>query len=133
MIFPATVPIRARRNGVYAEEYQFTDGADPVDLTGYTGIAQVRLYGAQPGDAIISLPGVDGPIEGVWINDPAQGCVQIIITEATLTGAYAALRAGIEPGASILLVWDLVLTPPGGAGDEVWMEGTFEVKAGVTV
>lgn len=125
------VDITCWNNGFYSESFTFDDGAAPIDLTGYAGKLQVRLYGAQPGAAVISLASVTSAVEGVWIAEPAQGVVEVRIEEATLASAYAALSAGLEAGAALMLAYDLVLTNPAG-DDEVWATGEFIINAGVT-
>lgn len=131
--FPATVPISARHNVYYGEEFNFTEEDDaPLDMTGYAARAQVRLYGAQPGSPKIDIPSVTGDVEGVWVITPASGAVQLKIGKSTLLNAYEALSGSIEPGADILLSWDLLVTPLG-LEEEIWAEGIFTLKAGVTV
>lgn len=133
MTIPATVPVRAWRNATWGEEWQFTDDAgDPVSLVGYSARAQVRLYGAQAGDAVIDLLPVTSAVQGVWISDPLNGRVQIRADQDSLQSAYEALMGDTEPGASIMLTWDLLMTLPGG-DREVWAQGAFEINPGVTV
>ena len=132
MTIPAVVPVRARRNAYYGEEYQFRDADGPRPLHGFSASAELRLYGAQPGAALARLGPVVANVEGVWISDPANGFVQMRIEQATLRAVYDALAPGLEPGAPVLLAWDLLMTGPGGERD-VWLEGVFTIEPGVTV
>lgn len=131
-MIPATVQIAVWRNARYAEEFEFKIDGEPYDLTGWAGSLQVRLYGAQPGSAVITLANVGSNIEGVWINDPTLGCLQVRIDEATIAAAWTAIGGGAEAGEAARLKYDLVMTPPGG-GDEVWIQGDFIIEPGVTV
>lgn len=130
---PETLPLVARRNVPFIEEYAFTEDGEPFGLTGYTGTMQVRLYGAQAGDAQIALINVGVDLtEGVWISDPAGGIVQIFIYEGTLQTVYDALILGVDGGSDVELVYDLILTDSGGF-QQTFLEGPFTIKPGVTV
>lgn len=134
-MIPAVVPLKVWRNADFSEEYSFADDSgEVVQLVGYAARAQVRLYGAQPGNPKIDLPGVTTPIEGARIVAPgtAVAAVQLRIDKETLLGAHAALSGNVEPGAVMTLAWDLIMTLPDGS-DEVWMEGSFIMQPGVTV
>jgi hypothetical protein len=126
MLIPAKMPIEAWHNAGYSEEWQFVDETDAsVDLTGYSVSAQVRMYGAQPGAPTINLT-------GITISDALLGCIALTIDEATMTSAYAAHSASVAPGDPVHLVWDLHVTPTGGAPTEIWLQGEFKINAGVT-
>ena len=133
---PANVTLTAWRNARFAEEYRFagptSDGQAPIDFTGWTGELEVRLYGAQPGDAIISLSNVASDIEGVWIIEPSAGAIQVSIERETLADAFTALGGPAEAGSNITLVYDLILTTPTG-DPEIWMQGAFIFNPGVTI
>lgn len=131
-MIPATEPLIGRRNARLAEEWQFTHDGAPVDLTGCTARLQLRLYGAQPGGAVVTLPSVTDPVEGVWVREPAAGIICLIADPATLRAAYERLAGGVEPGRAVRLAYDLLVTLPGGA-DEVWVEGVFTLNPGVTL
>ena len=134
---PAREPLVARRNARFEEEWAFAeDDGTPIDLTGYTGEMQARLYGAQPGDPKIELGNVTSDVEGVWIREPSAGVVAVRIDQATLAAIFDALIGASlipdhEAGNAIPLVYDLRLTAPSGA-EEVWMEGSFTIQPGVT-
>lgn len=135
---PVAVPITAWRNARYIEEFYFTAPIDdvdaPVDLTGWLGKIQVRLYGAASGSALMTLSPVVSDVEGVWVIEPTGGVVRARADEATLTSLWTAL-GGVgarEPNRPFKLKYDLVMTPPSG-GDEVWLEGDFILQPGVTV
>ena len=130
-MIPAPVLIRVWRNARYAEEFHFEIDGAPYNLSGWTGAMQVRLYGAQPGDALISLASVTSNIEGVRVVEPTQGIVRVQINEATLTTLWTTLGGPAEPGDAITLKYDLVMTQAG--ADEVWIEGDFIIEPGVTV
>lgn len=136
MTTPATVPITVWRNADYVETWVVADeqGYDangdaisPQDLTGYTLALQVRLYGLAGGSALISLGTVTTAIEGIRITEATGGQFEIRITDATLEALPAAGKAG----ADLTLYYDLALTDPTGV-EEVYAEGTFTVKPGVT-
>lgn len=136
MTTPATVPITVWRNADYVETWVVADeqGYDangdaisPQDLTGWTLALQVRLYGLAGGAALISLGTVTTAIEGIRIIEATGGQIEIRITDATLEALPAAGKAG----ADLTLYYDLVLTDPTGV-EEVYAEGTFTVKPGVT-
>lgn len=138
MTIPAKLPLRGRRNAYFGEEWQFTvadpdTGIEaPVDLSGFAAFLQLRLYGAQPGSAKLTLNNVGGNIEGVWIIDPTEGRIQVLASEDTLRGVYDDLSSDVEPGADIILAYDLVLRDDNGM-DDVWVEGSFTLSPGVTV
>ena len=129
---PGIEPLVAYRNGTFDEEWTFTDDdlAEPVDFTGWSGALHVRLYGAAD-STVIALANVTSDIEGVWIREPSEGIVRVLIDRDTLTAAYDAMIGENEAGSSIAFVYDLRLTTPTGA-EEIWMEGSFTIKPGVT-
>jgi hypothetical protein len=127
-MIPETVTLTGRRNVPFVEEYQFTDDSGAaIDFTGCTGAMQIRLYGNAPGAALASLANVSSDVEGVWINDPTNGVIQVKINEATLNG----LPTAATPGAADVFAYDLVLTWPD-ALEECLIEGRFVLKPGVT-
>jgi len=137
MTIPAKLPLRGRRNAYFGEEWQFTvkdpdtGVSAPVDLTGWQGKLELRQYGAQPGNALFTLYNVTANIEGVWIIEPTEGRVQVYITKSTMRGVYDFLRGDIEPGADIIVSYDLKMTE-GDGRDDVWVEGLLTLNPGVT-
>lgn len=130
---PATNPLTAWRNARFAEEWYFADDDGlPPPLTGYTGALQVRQYGAQSGDPVISLTNQTTDVEGVRILEPTGGVVRIVIDQETLEAAYDDLFGENEAGTAIVLAYDLVLTAPDG-GKDVWSQGSFTINPGVTI
>ena len=128
MITPATVTLTALRNvGMAPEEFAFTEGGLPLDLTGYTARLQVRQYGFQAGDPMIALDQVSALGEGLFFIEPKAGRLVIQIAPETLD----TLPPPGKAGASVRYVYDLVLTGPDGIA-EVWMEGDFIIQPGKT-
>lgn len=119
-------PIVARRNTPFARVFPFTDTEtdEPVDFTGATVAMQVRQYGAQPGDALIDLAEVGAELtEGLLVE---EGQITVFIDR----GSLADLPGG-KPGASVIFEYDLKVRLAGRV-EEVWAEGSFTVKPGVT-
>jgi len=132
---PVVLNLEAWRNVPFAESFILTDGdpaavdedGNPIDLTGYSGALQVRLYGLAAGDALISLATVTSDIQGVRFIEPTAGRINIRIDESTL----AALPAPGKAGGKLVLAYDLVLTDADSL-QEVYATGTFTVHPGVT-
>lgn len=124
MASPAWQGLQARRNAPYAEVFTFSERGPSLDLTGAVARMQVRLYGAAPYDALINLETVTEDFtEGLRIVD---GTITPFIAEETL----AALPKGL-PGQPVTFLYDLVVLLPGEVA-QVWREGPFIVKPGVT-
>lgn len=117
---PATRDLRGARNVPFGVEWRFTYQDEPVDLTGYTGAFQLRLYPGAAGAALASgTVTIDGP----------NGAVEVTITEAALA-AMPGLNSP-EAGSSQTFYHDLVLTDPSGL-EERWVAGKFILEPGVT-
>lgn len=126
---PANVPLTLRRNVNYGESFEATDDYGlPIDFTGFTGELEVRLYGKQPGDALLTIGTVATPIEGLLFTATA---IEVRIDSASIDGLPGGPDDGQEPGDPSSFVYDLLLTPPGGSAD-VWFEGSVTVLPGVT-
>lgn len=122
---PVTEPITARRNVPFAAEWSFDDEAVPVDFTGATVEMEVRLFGAQPGNALISLAEVGTEqTEGLFIG---TGTIAPFIDALTLALLPAAPLAGGNAVFAYDLRVDLADRP-----SEIWRQGQFIVKPGVT-
>lgn len=102
-----------------------------LNLSGYRGTLQVRLYPAASGDPLIDLGPAHHGLEGVSVDD--AGDVTIRVNDATLASVYDTLIATSqrEAGDAIGLQYDLVLTPL--LGDEtLHFYGEFQLRGGVT-
>lgn len=125
MASPARLNLSARRNAPFAQTFNYAaDDGSPLDFTVGTARMQVRLYGAQAGSALIDLQGVGTALtEGLLLE---VGSVTAFIDEATLK----MLPAG-KPGQPVALEYDLIIDLPVRV-EEVWQQGDFTVKPGVT-
>lgn len=130
-----TLDLRVRRNSDYAETWVVADAqgydADgnaisPQDLTGWTAVLQVRLYGMAGGAALISLGVVTTPVDGIRFIEPSAGQLEIRITDATLEPLPVSGKAG-QP---VTFKYDLLLTDPTGF-EQTYAEGDFIVYPGV--
>lgn len=116
---PANLDLIARRNAPFAQVFTFS-----ADLTGAVAKMQIRLYGAAPNLALIELEdGAEGFVDGLQIGDET---ITAFITEETLE-----LLPRTAPGETDDFVYDLTVLLPGDV-DQVWMQGDFMVKPGVT-
>jgi hypothetical protein len=117
---PATRDLRAARNVPFGVEWRFTDQDVPLDLTGYTGLFQLRLYPGAAGAALAA---------GTVTIDGSAGAVTVTITEAALA-AMPGLNSP-ETGSAQTFYHDLVLTDPT-ALEERWVAGKFILEPGVS-
>lgn len=127
--------LRAWRNARFAEEQQYVESGLPFDFTAYTdgdALLEVRQYGAQAGDAVISIGKVTSEAEGVRFLEPGAGILKLRIDQATLAAAWDDLGGGPETGDPIALVYDLRLTGPDDA-EELWLQGNFTLYPGVSI
>lgn len=119
--------LTARRNAPKAWEWTdiVDDDGAPVDFTAAEDVRmQVRLYGAQPGDALITLaPVVADLTEGLVLG---VGSIAGYIEEASL-----AILPEKAPGDPVVFKFD-VLVELTGVVPEVWIEGDLTVEYGVT-
>lgn len=126
-----------------------------VDLTGATFAMQVRLTGDASGSALVDLATVaTAAEEGVRLiyggtdtidNHIAAGRLSEVPDGSAGGDSLALTQLGIrinettmeglpfptERGDDATLAWDMHITPSG-ALKQVWLEGSFTVKAGVT-
>jgi hypothetical protein len=132
-----TLDITGWRNAPFPPySYAFTDEEDaaPVDLTGYTAALDVRAV-AGTGSALISLDTtVSTSADGIRFSDPTNGVLVIQVDQASMQAAWdAAYAAGLmKAGETAPLVYDLRLEDSDGYA-EVWLEGAFNIEAGVTL
>lgn len=119
--------LTGRRNAPLAWEWSgiVDDDDEPIDFTTAEDVRlQVRLYGAQPGAALITVAPVEAALtEGLVLG---VGSIAGFIDEATL----AALPAG-RPAAAVRFEFDALFEFTG-VVPEVWIEGYLIVAAGVT-
>lgn len=128
-----TVPLAAWRNRAFVEDYGLLGQDDgPFDLTGASLRMEVRLYGAQPGDALISLTEVGWDVEGIRVIDAVGGRIRIVISQNTLASLPGGPTDGTEPNAPDPFVYDLVIARPIPA-DSLAMSGTFTLHPGVSL
>ena len=125
MTEPARRDLVARRNCPFSEVWSLTDDAgDPLDLTTATVSMEVRLYGAQPGSALITLAEqASEQTEGLYIDG---GSVTPWIDEAVLR----LMPEGGE-GQSVAFVYDLKVQPSGEVA-QLYRYGFVTLKPGVT-
>ena len=125
MATPTTAHLVARRNAPLAFEWPaFTDEAGaPVDFTGATLAMQVRQYGAQAGEPLVDLGAPSVSDEGV---SASGGVLSVYLDQAPLN---VLPRKG--NGQNDVFRYDLLVTLSGGVA-EVWAQGDFTVKPGVT-
>jgi hypothetical protein len=128
-MIPETVTLTGRRNTPFAEEYEFTDETGAAfDFTNATAAMQIRLFGDAPGAALASLlPVTVGTAEGVYMSDPANGKIAVLINESTLD----ALPAAATAGRADVFAYDLIITWSDGL-QECLIEGQFILNPGVT-
>lgn len=126
-MIPETVELIGRRNADFIEEYSFSEDNVPVDLTGCSARMQLRLYGNAPGSPLIDLATVSTDVQGVKFVDRVNGLIQVKINQANLAG----LPARVSTDSRSSFAYDLRITWPDGVED-VFMEGAFVLKAGVT-
>lgn len=134
MINPAQQLLTAYRNRVYAETLTLT-GEEGVDnWTGYTARMEVRHYGAQPGDALVSLDTVasgEGLVLTVGPNHVLTIAARIERTTlAALPGGTSA--DAVTGGDDAVFYHDLLLIAPDGDA-EALRQGAFNLKPGVTI
>lgn len=104
------VPLQAWRNAPLVEPFGLLGEDDlPFDLTSATLKMEVRLYGAQPGDALVTLEEVGSDIEGIRITDADGGLFRILIPQATLAAFPGGPTEGTEPNEPDTFVYDLLV------------------------
>lgn len=126
MADPLRRDLVARRNTPFAFEWDaFVDASgSPYDFALATVTMQVRQYGAQPGTALISLVEVGTDFtEGLIAED---GSIRAFIDIASLHF----LPLG-KPGEPVSFAYDVIVARAG-IVPEIWVQGDFTVKPGVT-
>lgn len=132
MVQPGRLPLAGGHFTPFAETLRFKG----VDLTGGALHAQVRGTPDVAGDPLIDLPQVTvANTTGVRLvavlTDP-DGVTKIsVVSLYVAEGLMRALASAGEVGDDVALAWDLLVTPAGGI-KQVWLGGSFTVRAGVT-
>ena len=123
---PAVQPLFLRRNASCLQEWQLVDASGTVlDLTGCSAALEIRLYGAQPGAAPLTM--------AATVIEPAFGIVQVVSSQPAVQAAFDAMGGGPEAGDPITgLAYDLRITRPDGTRD-VPISGPCTIYPGVTV
>lgn len=134
MIKPAQQSLTAYRNRVYAETITLTGEEGVDDWTDYTARMEVRHYGAQPGDALVSLDTVETG-EGLVLTVGPDHIITIAprIERATLAALPIGTSADdVTGGDDAIFYHDLLLIAPDGDA-EALRQGAFNLKPGVTI
>ncbi|MEG3152990.1 hypothetical protein U1769_24115 [Sphingomonas sp. ZT3P38] len=111
-------------------------GIEGADLSDATMLMQVRAYRDAPGDPLISLVNAAPPAQGLSVSaETVEGMptstIRIMINETTIEGLLPFPANGVEPGADVVLVWDLLLSKTGFTKAR-WFEGAFIIVPGAT-
>lgn len=135
-MIPVSADITLYRNADFWQEWSFVDGAgQKYDFTGWTPALEFRLYGAQPGDAKLSLSPQVGT-EGLQVLPGAdRDTITVRIKRATIDALPGKPLDGtnlVEAGAPIIFAYDLAITDPTGFR-QVFRSGRAIVQPGVTV
>jgi len=106
-----------------------------IDFTGAVSAMEVRAYRDAPGAPLISL-GALASGQGISIttssvNGLVTSNVRIRINETTIEALLPFPASGVEPGASVELVYDYVNTTTA-FGKRRWVEGAFTIEPGST-
>lgn len=129
MIVPGSLPLVARRRVPFPLQIE----VQGLDLTGAVFKMQVRDRkdgGFVRADLVtVSSASAEGVrLIGVeTIDDVTVSTIGIRINETTME----AMNAATEIGQDAVIWWDMHITPSGGI-KQVYFEGPFTVKAGVT-
>lgn len=134
MIDPAQQTLTAYRNRVYSETLKLTGEEGVDDWTGYTGRMEVRHYGAQPGNALVSLDTVTtGEGLVLTVDPPHVLTIAVRIDQATLAALPGGTSAdAVTGGEDAIFFHDLLLIAADGDA-EALRQGAFNLKPGVTI
>lgn len=130
---PGRVDLVAYRWSVFTEVIEVVG----ADLSNLNLRAEIRAYRDQPGPPVFGLandgPTAQGLSVTVLFDDDGvpTSTIQIRINETTIENALPFPGSGLEPGASVELVWDMLIY---GAGfpKARWFEGSFTIIPGAT-
>lgn len=130
MTNPARCDLTIARNEPFGRVWRLTYQGATVDLTGWTGLWQWRLYEGQVGAAALSLGSVTSDVEGVRCTDVG---VQLIVAQATLE-ALPAAAAPSDPRRpdNVIFAHDLILIDPTGLRQR-GVAGLITLHSGVTL
>lgn len=123
---------RAYRWAVFDE----TIVVEGADLAGAALLMQVRGYRDAPGAPLIDLVLAALPAQGLSVTVATvaglpTSTIRIRINETTIEQLLPFSASGLEPGAEVELVWDMLITPAGQVKSR-WFEGLFIIVPGAT-
>ena len=112
-------------------------GVRGIDLSGATLLMQVRAYRDAPGAPLVNLANADPPAQGLSVSVVTESgvptsTIKIRINETTIENLLPFPASGVEPGADVPLVWDLLVAKAGVVEKSRWFEGAFTIVPGVT-
>jgi hypothetical protein len=129
---PGLADLRAYRWAPFVEKI----GIEGADLSGATLRMQIRSYRDAPGAPLVDLMNAATNAQGLSVAVSVVGAVptsliQIRINETTIEQLLPFPASGLEPGADVELVWDMLIS---GAGftKARWFEGAFTIVPGAT-
>lgn len=125
-VVPVNLNLPLYRNADYLEEFFFQESGVPLDFTGYSGRMEVRRYGAEPGNALITSANTTAFAAGVNCSIGGGG-VRVWIPWQAIRD----LPDGPTRGEPAPFVYDLLLTSPAGI-KEVFLTGEANAFPGVT-
>jgi hypothetical protein len=126
---PARGDLTAYRWAPFDETIPF----EGVDFTGGTFAMEVRAYRDSPASLLtLAMANPQGiSVTVATSNGLPTSNVRIRINEATIEALLPFPASGVEPGQSVDLVYDLVITTSA-LGKRRWLEGAFIIQPGVT-
>lgn len=129
---PGSVDLRVNRWVPFDD----TIGIEGIDLDGATLLMQVRAYRDAPGAALIDLTNATPPAQGLSVSvETVEGMptstIRIMISEATIEALLPFPGNGVEPGADVVLAWDMLISDTG-LTKARWFEGAFIIVPGAT-
>ncbi|WP_305096489.1 hypothetical protein [Croceibacterium aestuarii] len=118
-------------NSDYTEELSFQDGAQYLDITGHSFLAQIRV--TPNAASVIDTLGIvaSSAAEGFYPVDPARGSLQVRIAWESIKSMFEAAYPTILIGDVAALYYDLLVTLPSG-DQEAWLFGYLIIDKGIT-
>jgi hypothetical protein len=130
-MIPSRLDFTCWTNSDYSEEFPFLDGDDPVDLTGYSFVMQIKTA-VGVASALAALNTVaSATLEGIYPVEPTNGYIQVRIDQETLYNMYGNVEPTVLVGDEIRLPYDMIATLPGG-DEEIWLYGYINLRKGIT-
>jgi hypothetical protein len=129
-MIPAQIDFPCWRNASYGESLPFVENGQPVDLTGLNMVMTVRRYPTAPDTLFVLNMVSEG--QGLRINDPKSGVVDLQIDWQTLNAAYAAVDASQIANQVVRLSYDVIVTYLDNF-KEPWLQGVLSINPGVNV